>query len=733
MKKILLFLLPLLVAFGTKAQNISTLKFSTTTSTTATTIKITNTNGNIVDSIPVSVYYGINTSVSSDNTIWGTNVSNAGFTGGNATIFGQQSLTVATTATFPTGFGWGVLRNLTTGQEDTGFGWVALTYCRACSFETAIGDGSMSGDSIGLRNTGLGTQSADYDIDGVDNLSAGTFTDNVQLHMYRNVHLGSQVGQQLGTTSDSNTILIGALNNQINTFNSRHFISIGTHSQTVYSTHYDSCIFIGDDNTVNSAQTYLINTYTFGHNLTPTADSSVYIGRNDQAVYLGNGGGNTAKMNALPKTAGALYYNTDTAAYCFYNGTAWQKTVAGNNNATLDSVLRLGNTTTRNFTSGAATLGSLQLGYTTVASTTGYGISLITNTFGITMELQNLFGNAQFGNNIYTFTPEVAGLFFTQASSNINYSVISTNHGFGSVTGFADTIGGVTENLTYNDTIVTAGTGIFNGYHIHNVPISLGAMNIGGFWNDYGDNWLNSVGGRTAIGTTNPHGSAKLDVTDTARAFLMPRMTQAQVNNMGYIKSITVTTPGTGYTINPRATITSSTGGSSGRIRVISGGNTLTSASVIDPGFDYGTTPTITLTSSPGTGAVLTPVIQVADTAAMVYNLTAGYPQFYNGASWIGLSPSQTSVSTSSGTTQTLAATSATWVFTGSSGTTWTLPALAGNTGVTFLIKNRGSATITLNAAGSDNLYQTSSVTTLSITAGSSFQIINDGTFWLIL
>lgn len=104
-------------------------------------------------------------------------------------------------------------------------------------------------------------------------------------------------------------------------------------------------------------------------------------------------------------------------------------------------------------------------------------------------------------------------------------------------------------------------------------------------------------------------------------------------------------------------------------------------------------------------------------------------------ASWEvhGWSLSRTqSVNVSSAATLTLARDAAVYVFTGTT-TTWTLPALANNTGLTYRIKNRGSGAITLQRAGSDQLYDTAAVTSISIAAGASATIINDGTYWLSL
>lgn len=74
------------------------------------------------------------------------------------------------------------------------------------------------------------------------------------------------------------------------------------------------------------------------------------------------------------------------------------------------------------------------------------------------------------------------------------------------------------------------------------------------------------------------------------------------------------------------------------------------------------------------------------------------------------------------------------YVYTGSGLTTWTLPALSGNTGYHYNIKNESTtrgATITLTRAGSDNIFYLSSVTTLTINPGETYNIDNDGSFWV--
>jgi hypothetical protein len=90
------------------------------------------------------------------------------------------------------------------------------------------------------------------------------------------------------------------------------------------------------------------------------------------------------------------------------------------------------------------------------------------------------------------------------------------------------------------------------------------------------------------------------------------------------------------------------------------------------------------------------------------------------------------SVATSSATTLTLSTTE-TYVFTGSSNTAWTLPAISGNTARKYLIKNRGTANITLSAAGSDNLFLTTTTTSIVILPGDAYTVQNDSVYWIIM
>jgi hypothetical protein len=87
-------------------------------------------------------------------------------------------------------------------------------------------------------------------------------------------------------------------------------------------------------------------------------------------------------------------------------------------------------------------------------------------------------------------------------------------------------------------------------------------------------------------------------------------------------------------------------------------------------------------------------------------------------------------VSTWSGTTVTITTASGSWVFTGSAATTATLPAVSGNNGFRLFIENRGSAAITLQRAGTDQIWFLSALTAVTIAAGASMLLVCDGTYW---
>lgn len=88
-------------------------------------------------------------------------------------------------------------------------------------------------------------------------------------------------------------------------------------------------------------------------------------------------------------------------------------------------------------------------------------------------------------------------------------------------------------------------------------------------------------------------------------------------------------------------------------------------------------------------------------------------------------------ITTASGST-TLTTTYETWVFTGSSDATFTLPSVSGNTAKRLTIKNRGAGDLTVQRAGSDNIYTNGTATSIVLLTGDSYTFQNDGTYWII-
>jgi len=81
------------------------------------------------------------------------------------------------------------------------------------------------------------------------------------------------------------------------------------------------------------------------------------------------------------------------------------------------------------------------------------------------------------------------------------------------------------------------------------------------------------------------------------------------------------------------------------------------------------------------------------------------------------------------GSTSITLATATDYVFNGSTAT-YTLPSLNANQGRKYFIKNAGSGNLTISRSGSDNIYDTSSVTSLTVAAGSSVIIVAGPSFW---
>lgn len=71
-------------------------------------------------------------------------------------------------------------------------------------------------------------------------------------------------------------------------------------------------------------------------------------------------------------------------------------------------------------------------------------------------------------------------------------------------------------------------------------------------------------------------------------------------------------------------------------------------------------------------------------------------------------------------------------LYTGAGGGTFTLPAVSGNTGRVFVVKNRGTGALTVARSGSDEIFTTTNVSSFSLAVGLGATFICDGTYWVV-
>lgn len=151
---------------------------------------------------------------------------------------------------------------------------------------------------------------------------------------------------------------------------------------------------------------------------------------------------------------------------------------------------------------------------------------------------------------------------------------------------------------------------------------------------------------------------------------------------------------------------------------------------------NYATTGKITFFTANAVAGAQNEVVDIFNSGNVGIGLTTdntnGKLQVNGTITTLGLKPKTTVIS---GATATLDTTASVWVFSGSSATTWSLPTIAaGNTDTAYFIKNRGSASITLQVTGGGTtLYNTVAATSVTITAGQGCEVISDGIFWLVL
>jgi len=279
-----------------------------------------------------------------------------------------------------------------------------------------------------------------------------------------------------------------------------------------------------------------------------------------------------------------------------------------------------------------STIGNLQIGNTSNPSTLGRGVGYINSA----MDFQAGQGSSM-ASEVMRFSP-FSNTVYTITSSSTRFPMHKFNGGLGNGTD-RDTVSLMGTNFQWNNTetgnVIPGFRGILD---LHSTILSRGTSNrFYSIWAENGDNWLNTVTGKTSIGTINPAGSAKLDVTSRTRGFILPRMRQGQRDSIGYIGAVNITTAGTGYTTVPVQTITGT--GTGAVINFMLSGGGIATPTIIDPGEGYkpGSSISIAFSGGGGSGAAATLTINGPDSGLMIYNTTVDSLQWYKPscACWI--------------------------------------------------------------------------------------------------
>ncbi|WP_315822997.1 hypothetical protein [Paraflavitalea speifideaquila] len=276
-------------------------------------------------------------------------------------------------------------------------------------------------------------------------------------------------------------------------------------------------------------------------------------------------------------------------------------------------------------TGAGSQLGNLQVGNSSGAMTTGFGIGVYSN---------GIFNESNGGSGTPGFT-------FKHWASAINGGVgqntgVRIAHNFNQLTGDNSSTFQLRIDPILNNTTFGAISNTYGGILFDPTITNQGGSFLTGFRNNVGNNYFNVRGGRTIVGDSARHGSALLEMTSPKRGFLPPRMTTAQRDSIGYISSIAIV--GGSYTVAPSISITGGTGSGATANCYIPTGTTI-AAQVVNQGIGYkpSVPVTVTLTGGTGSGGAATATISGPDSGLVIYNTTVDSLQYYNGTNWVNI------------------------------------------------------------------------------------------------
>lgn len=271
----------------------------------------------------------------------------------------------------------------------------------------------------------------------------------------------------------------------------------------------------------------------------------------------------------------------------------------------------------RDFIIETETPGSASLSNLKIYPRTNYG-TYTTPIFTLgdngSLTLPGIITQTAGGTNSFSAAISSAGnIISTNGSANSQ-----TRYGFRN-TGSANTISGTFYGFSQESTLLV-------GYGATLIP----------FRNLYGTNLFNQSGGSTGIGVDSVNSSAKLELKDSTKGFLLTRMTKAQRDKI--ISSITgsITNAGSGYTTTTGSPIALTGGSGSGAygIFVVSGGVvTSMTITVVGAGYQVGD---VLSFSGTGTGFqyTLSAVGAPAEGLQIYQTDNDPGPRYYIGGTW---------------------------------------------------------------------------------------------------
>jgi len=339
-----------------------------------------------------------------------------------------------------------------------------------------------------------------------------------------------------------------------------------------------------------------------------------------------------------------MNFSDGTPMYTIRGGTASSMAYIGTDSVTGSLIITgAGNPIKTNATSLGNIFGNFQIGNTSAATTTGYGMGLVSGAV-------RFDGTGGYSNNDgFLFSQWGGGSPVSQSNGNSN--AIRFAYNYNSFSGNKDTVSQLRLNPAYNNTSASTSGNMLVGISLSPVLTSQGGAGLVGYTNTIGNNYFNTQFGRTVIGAYgSSNWSDALEVNSTKRGFLTARMTTAQRDSMGHISSVVIS--GGSWTIAPNLTLSTPGIGSGAVVNCYISSGTTISSDVLEGGVNYvpGTPVTGTLTGGTGSGSTVTVNVSGPTNGTLIYNTTIDSLQVKMPSGWVNLGSVSSNIYNTDGT-----------------------------------------------------------------------------------